>query len=249
MFIDLNCDLGEGMMTDVAIMPYISSANIACGYHAGDEITMLKTIEYCQRYAVTIGAHPGFDDKANFGRTPMQLSNAELYSLVVSQLELLDGCCRQLNARLNHVKPHGAMYTMAAKNKSMSAVIAKAVKDYREDLIYVGMSGTCMITEAIAIGLRTASEVFADRRYQTDGMLTPRTEKNALIESKEESLKQVMNFVRDNPITSVEGKCITLQADTICLHGDGAHAVEFAKYIHDNLIASGINIQPIESNK
>src|SRR5688572_11720134 len=169
MTIDINCDMGEGMANDAAIMPYISSANIACGYHAGDRDTMRQTVELCLKHQVAVGAHPGFDDKKDFGRTPMQLSFKALYDLVSRQLDDLNKICQELNATLHHVKPHGAMYNMAAKDPEMSRTIAQAVFHFNPQLIYYGLSGSWMISEAKKIGLRTAHEVFADRTYQTNG--------------------------------------------------------------------------------
>jgi UPF0271 protein len=171
---DLNCDMGEGMGNDKEIMPFISSANIACGYHAGDETTMKETIKLAIKNNVTIGAHPSFDDKENFGRREMNLSSNEIYSLVFDQIKILDAFARQAGAILHHVKPHGALYNMSAKDIETAKTIARAVWDHNKELILFGLSGSHSISEAKKIGLRTASEVFADRTYQDDGSLTPR---------------------------------------------------------------------------
>jgi 5-oxoprolinase (ATP-hydrolysing) subunit A len=245
MTVDLNCDMGEGMPNDAAIMPFISSANIACGYHAGDEHTIKDTIALCVKHHVAIGAHPGFDDKPNFGRTNMKLTSKELYDLVTLQLFIIDSACRKQSAVMHHVKPHGALYNMAAKDEAMSRTMAQAVFDFNPKLIYYGLSGSHMISQANLVGLKTASEVFADRTYQPDGSLTPRTEKNALIESEEQSLNQVMKMIQESKVVDVTGQRIQIKADTICLHGDGAHAVAFASAIYRKLKSEGIIIKTL----
>lgn len=245
MTIDLNCDMGEGMPTDAAIMPYISSANIACGYHAGNEDTMRKTIDLCIEHEVAIGAHPGFDDKPNFGRAPIQLSSDELSRLVWKQLEIIQRICKEKNAMLHHVKPHGAMYNMAAKDRQMSEVIARVVKNFNPSLVYYGLSGSVMTEEAEAIGLKTANEVFGDRTYQDDGSLTSRFEKNALIANEEAILHQVIQMITDKTVKAISGKIISVKVDTICLHGDGQHALESAKLIHQHLRKNDISIAAV----
>jgi 5-oxoprolinase (ATP-hydrolysing) subunit A len=240
--IDLNCDMGEGMPNDAVIMPWISSANIACGYHAGDEQTIKDTIALCIKHQVAIGAHPSFDDKPNFGRTNIKLTSKELYDLITLQLFIVHSACQKQQAVMHHVKPHGAMYNMAVKDEEMSRTIAQAVYDFNPKLIYYGLSGSQMITQAKLVGLATANEVFADRTYQPDGSLTPRTEKNALIESEEQSLQQVMTMVMENRVIDVNGQSIAIKADTICLHGDGEHAVLFAEVIYKKLSKEGIKI-------
>lgn len=242
MIIDLNCDMGEGMPNDAAIMPYISSANIACGYHAGDKETIRKTIDLCLQHNVAIGAHPGFNDKPNFGRMPVPLSQAELYQLVWKQLEIIEKICKEKQATLHHVKPHGALYNMAAKDKMMSHTIAQAVKDFNPVLIYYGLSGSVMISEAQAMGLKTANEVFADRTYQRDGTLTPRSNTKALIEKTENAVNQVLQMLTEKSVTTVSGKIIPIKADTICIHGDGKHAVEFAGQLNKALTMKGFTI-------
>lgn len=242
MTIDLNCDMGEGMPNDAAIMPYISSANIACGYHAGDEATMRKTIDLCLKYNVAVGAHPGFNDKPNFGRVPVQLTLNELYQLVWKQLEVMDTICKENQAKLHHVKPHGALYNMAAKDNVMSRTIAQAVKDFNPHLVYYGLSGSVMISEAHALGLKTANEVFADRTYQTDGTLTPRHQANALIETSEDAVQQVIYMLTNYSVATITGESIPIKADTICIHGDGKHAVEFAGQLNNVLKQKGFSI-------
>ncbi len=238
--------MGEGIGNDAAIMPWISSANIACGYHAGSEATIKETISLCLKHNVAIGAHPGFDDKLNFGRTAIQLSESELYDLITIQLFVIDSACRKQSAALHHVKVHGAMYNMAAVNKSMSLTIAQAVKDFNPSMIYYGLSGSEMITQANAVGLKTANEVFADRTYQLDGTLTPRSQKNALIASEEESLNQVMQMILNKTVTTLNKEIIPIKADTICLHGDGEYAVQIAKAIYAKLKSENVSIMSID---
>ena len=249
MSIDLNCDMGEGMPNDAAIIPCITSANIACGYHAGDRDTMRRTVELCLKHSVAVGAHPGFNDKLNFGRTNIQLGEDELYELISKQLYLLDKICKEVKATLHHVKPHGALYNMAAKNQTFSRTIATAVKDFNSKLIYYGLSGSYMIREAKSIGLVTASEVFADRTYQQAGSLTPRTDSRALIKDKNEVLKQVLLMIMKGKVETVDKSCISIQAETICIHGDGEFAVQFAQAIHQRLKQEGISIQSIQPSK
>lgn len=243
MYIDLNCDMGEGMPTDAAIMPYISSANIACGYHAGDKGTMEQTITLALEHQVAIGAHPGFRDKENFGRTEQQLSDAEIYDLMTTQLYALDKICLSLGATIRHVKPHGALYNMAARDQHLSTIIAQAIWDTNSDLCLFGLSNSWLIKAATAMGLKTASEVFADRTYQADGSLTPRSQPNALIDSEAAALQQVLQMVTKQEVTTVHGKIVPIRAETICLHGDGAHAVAFAKAVHKTLGEHHLTIQ------
>jgi UPF0271 protein len=234
-YIDLNCDMGEGMDTDAAIMPFISSANIACGYHAGNHDIINHTVALAIKHNVAVGAHPGFADKENFGRKEQHLSDTALYDLVAVQLEIMQVVCRSQGTIMQHVKPHGALYNMAAKTPEMARIIAKAVKDTDPALCLFGLSNSWLIKAAAEAGLKTASEVFADRTYQQDGSLTPRQHPNALIESEEQALRQVVQMVTLQQVTTVDGYIIPLTAETICLHGDGAHAVAFAKAVYNTL--------------
>ena len=242
--IDLNCDSGEGMKNDEALMHFISSANIACGYHAGDEHIMKRTVELAVKNNVAIGAHPGFADKENFGRTEVQLSDEKYHTLVIDQLAALKKITDAVGTKIHHVKPHGALYNMSAKNRRIASVIAKAVLEFDPDLVLYGLSGSNSITEARALGLKTASEVFADRSYQNDGSLTPRSQLHALIEDEDASLRQVLQMIQQQTVTSLENITVPVVAETICIHGDGAHAVEFAKRIHQTLKREKIAIRP-----
>lgn len=242
-YIDLNCDMGEGLDNDAVIMPYISSANVACGYHAGSRAVMERTVTLALQHKVAVGAHPGFADRENFGRTEQQLSNEALYDLVTTQLYALQLVCRSLHAPMVHVKPHGALYNMAARTSAMAVVIAKAVKDVDKKLCLFGLSNSELIRAAKAAGLKTASEVFADRTYQHNGSLTPRSEPGALIESEEQAIRQVLQMVTQQKVTTVNGHMIPLTAETICIHGDGPHAAAFAKAIHRALQDHHLTIQ------
>lgn len=241
--IDLNCDLGEGLLTDEQIIPLISSANIACGYHAGDMDTMKRTIELCLQHNVAIGAHPSWPDKENFGRTEMQKTTEEIYDIITAQLFTIAQLAKEKGSALHHVKPHGALYNQSAKDKTIAAAIAKAVYDFNPSLIMFGLSGSISLTEATALGLQTAHEVFADRTYQDDGSLTPRSQPNALITDEQTSLQQIVQMINSNTVTSVTGKIINLKADTICIHGDGSNAVTFAKTISSALKQAHIDIK------
>lgn len=243
MQVDLNCDLGEGMQTDEQIIPFITSANIACGFHAGDIETMKRTIEFCLLHNVTVGAHPSWPDKENFGRKEMQLPSTELYTIIIEQLNIISAVAKEQGAKLHHVKPHGALYNQSAKDSAIASTIGKAVKDFDPSLILFGLSGSHSITEAKKLELKTASEVFADRTYRDDGSLTPRSQPNALIEEESKAVEQALQMITQQTVTAISGKTIPLIADTICLHGDGNNAVTFAKAISTALKQAGIDIK------
>ncbi|MBI3717291.1 MAG: LamB/YcsF family protein [Sphingobacteriales bacterium] len=246
-FIDFNCDLGEGAGNDEAIMPFISSASIACGYHAGDEATMKAAVALCIKYNVAIGAHPSFPDKENFGRTNMQLPADEIYHIVRLQVETLTQIAHQQDRKLQHVKPHGALYNMAAKDLVIANAIAEAVKDYDKSLLLFGLPNSKVEVAAKNYGLSFIGEAFADRTYLPDGSLTPRNAANALIEDEAQSIAQVLQLVNDKTITAVNGEIISINAKTICLHGDGKQAVQFAEALHGTLLSKGITIQSFNS--
>ncbi len=229
---DINCDMGEGIGNDELIMPFITSANIACGYHAGDAATMWQTVELAVKHKVAIGAHPSFLDRKNFGRTEINLDKEEIYDLVSQQLIILNEITSEIDTKLNHVKPHGALYNMSAKDAVLASAIARAVKDFDASLILFGLSGSHSISEAKAIGLQTASEVFADRTYRDDSSLTLRSQPNALIDDTNKVVQQVLQMIKEGTVKTVSGKIIPIVAETICIHGDGKQAVEFVKAIH-----------------
>ena len=242
---DLNCDLGEGTGNDAAIMPFITSANIACGFHAGDETTMRETIALAKQYNVAIGAHPSFLDRENFGRTEMSCTPEEVNELVVDQIKILQKIAADYNMRLHHVKPHGALYNMAAQDKALAKAVAAAVKLCGADLILYGLSGSHLIKEAAAIGLKTANEVFADRTYQDNGSLTPRTQPNALIEDEAQAIHQVLRMIKGKKVITVSQKYRPIFADTVCIHSDGKQAVSFAQKIHHTLQQHHIVLQTV----
>lgn len=243
-YIDINCDMGEGMENDAALMPYISSANIACGYHAGNEETMQQTVALASRYGVAIGAHVSFLDKENFGRKEMELPPDVVYELVLQQLIILQKIVKMQAVSIKHVKPHGALYNMSARNKQLADIIARVVHDFDPSLILVGLSDSHSINEAKTLGLQTASEAFADRRYEENGSLRSRSLPGALLEDADEVAEQVLKMVSNKTVIAITGKEIPVTAETICIHGDGKHAVEFAQTIYQNLKNHSIEIKP-----
>ena len=243
--IDINCDLGEGMPNDASIMPFISSANIACGFHAGDETTIRNTIRLAVKNHLAVGAHPGFADKENFGRVEILLPTHEYYALVMEQLVLFKEIAEQEGVVVHHVKPHGALYNLAVKNEMVATEIAKAVHDFDPSLIYYALSNSAMLRIAEDMGLKTASEVFADRTYQDDGTLTPRTQRNAILTDSEMAAKQVLMMAKDKKVTTLNGKSFPVKADTICIHGDLPQAYSFAKAICKSLKENKIDVKAI----
>lgn len=245
---DLNCDMGEAfgnysMPNDDILLDYVTSANIACGYHAGDPAVMQQTVNAALKKGVAVGAHPGLPDLQGFGRREMKISANEAYQFTLYQIGALYAFVKAANGKLHHVKAHGALYNMAAKDASLAKAIVEAVHDFDPNLIIYGLAGSEMIAAAQKIGIKTASEVFADRTYQDDGSLTPRSQSNALITDEQESINQVMLMVKQQQVISVSKKSISLKAETLCLHGDGAHAVPFAKMIHERLKSEGITVK------
>jgi 5-oxoprolinase (ATP-hydrolysing) subunit A len=248
--IDINCDMGESthlwpyhIEKDRLLLSYVSSINLACGYHAGDARTMHELAAAAITAGVAIGAHPGFADRDNFGRTNMSLPPEAIYDLVLYQLGALDAFLKVMGTRLHHVKPHGALYNMAAKDDVMAEAICKAIRDYDSRLMLYGLSGSKLIDAAKAMGLTAYSEVFADRTYQDDGHLTPRTHAHALIEDTQQSLQQVLQMVTRRTVTSVSGKEVPIVADTVCVHGDGERAVEIAKGVYETLVLNGVEVK------
>ena len=233
--VDLNCDLGEGVGHDAAILPYITSANIACGAHAGSPAIMRETVQAAARLGVAIGAHPGLPDRENFGRLPMAITAADAYDMVTYQVGALLGFTRAAGLTLQHVKPHGALYNMAAADRVLADGIAAAVRDADPALVLVGLSGSALIDAGVAVGLRTASEVFADRTYQPDGSLTPRTRPDALLTDTDAVVAQAVAMVNHGHVQATTGDRVAVRADSICLHGDGAHAGEFAAALRAGL--------------
>lgn len=241
-FIDLNCDMGEGVGNESLIMPFISSANIACGFHAGDESLMESTAALCLKHQVAIGAHPSFPDRENFGRTRMNIDPEFLSEMIVQQLLVMSKVCSGLGTRLNHVKPHGALYNMAAEDLKLARAIVNAVKKIDSSLIFYGLSGSQMATAAEEAGLTFFHEVFADRTYTKSGTLTPRSDPDALIHDPATAAEQALRFAKAKGVLA-EGVHLTLKADTICIHGDGPDAVGFARAIHERFQEERIQIR------
>ena len=230
--------MGEGMDNDEALMPYISSANVACGYHAGNKEIMKRTVDVCMKYGVAIGAHPSYNDRENFGRKDwigLGLRPEDVKELVMVQVISLQDVVQAAGGKLHHVKPHGALYNRAAWDSEVAAVVCAAIKQIDPNLILYGLSGSQMKKQAEQHGLTFRNEVFADRSYQDDGSLTPRSFANALIEDEQLMLEQVLRMVNEGRVKSVSGKFIDIQAETVCIHGDGNHAVNFARKIYNAL--------------
>lgn len=248
--VDLNCDLGESfgaytMGNDEEILDLITSANIACGFHAGDPSVMKKTVRMALEKDVGIGAHPGTPDLAGFGRRALAISAEEAYDLTMYQIGALDAFIRSEGGNMQHVKPHGALYNMAAKDASLAEAIAEAVYAINPELILFGLSGSELVKAGEKIGLRAASEVFSDRTYQPDGSLTNRREVNALITDPDLATAQVVRMVKEGKVRTVEGTEFSLPSDTVCIHGDGATALEFARRLKERLPKEGVKVEKI----
>lgn len=249
--VDLNSDLGEsfGRYTlgmDDKIIPLITSANVACGYHASDPVVMNKTIEMAKAAGIRVGAHPGFPDLMGFGRRNMNVSPAEAKAYVLYQLGALDAFCKAHGVKMQHVKPHGALYNMAAKDYKLSTAICEAIREYDDNLIVMALSGGELVRAAKDMGLRVALEVFADRAYEEDGTLVARTKEGAMITDEEEAIRRVIRMVKEHKVTAITGKDIDIKADSICVHGDGAKALAFVERIKKTMEEEGIQICSID---
>lgn len=250
--IDLNCDLGEsfGAYTlgeDEQVLNYITSANIACGYHAGDPHVMFRTVGLAKAKGVAIGAHPGFPDLLGFGRREIPMKPEEIYHLVLYQLGALAAIARAHNTKLNHVKPHGALYNMACRDQDVANAIAQAVAHFDENLTLFALSGSILAKVGRQWGLKVAQEVFADRTYQPDGTLTPRTQPNALIHDEHEAARRIIQMIKEGKTEATDGSTITVTADTICVHGDSPKALSFVRQLHKRLTEEGILIKRVGS--
>jgi UPF0271 protein len=243
--IDLNCDLGEGAGHDAELMPLITSASIACGAHAGDEATMRASIALARRHGVAIGAHPGLADRENFGRVEQAMMPEEVFQLVLTQTRSLQRLAREAGGRVVHVKPHGALYNLAARDPRLAEAVAQAVGEADPQLVLFGLAGSCSLSAARARGLAVASEVFADRTYQPDGSLTPRGRPDALIHEESVAVAQVLRMIREGRVRATTGTDVAITADTVCLHGDGPQAVAFALKLRAALAGAGIVVQAV----
>lgn len=240
--VDLNADLGEGCGSDAALLQLVSSANIACGFHAGDAETMLACVREALKNGVAIGAHPSFPDRENFGRTAMTLPPETVYAQMLYQIGALAAIVRAEGGQLRHVKPHGMLYNQAAKDRDLADAIARAVATVDPDLILVGLAGSELIRAGTRYGLITREEVFADRGYQPDGSLVPRTQAGALIADEEQSLAQTLEMIQRGRVKSITGEWANVHAQTVCIHGDGEHALAFARRLRQEFEANNIKI-------
>ena len=243
--IDLNCDMGESfgayhIGADEEVFPHITSANVACGFHGGDPTVMRATLARAHEHGVAVGAHPGFPDLIGFGRRNIDATADEVYDLVVYQIGALLGFATAAGMQLQHVKAHGALYNMAVAKPQLAAAIARATRDVDRDLVLFGLPGSHLISEGESAGLRTASEAFADRNYMSDGTLVSRRRPDAHIHDAGQAVTRAIRMVRDGIVTPVDGPDITIRVDTICIHGDGPHAAEFARQLRAGFEAAGI---------
>ncbi|MFC3884622.1 5-oxoprolinase subunit PxpA [Bacillus songklensis] len=246
--IDLNCDLGESfgvykIGNDEEILNYVTSANIACGFHAGDPATMRQTVLLALEKGVSIGAHPGLSDLIGFGRRNLPITPREAYEIVVYQIGALNAFVKAEGGVMKHVKPHGALYNMAAVNRELSEAIARAVYKVDPELVLFGLAGSELVKAGKKVGLQTANEVFADRTYQSDGTLTPRSRENALVTDDRKAVAQVVRMIKEGKVLSEQGADVEIQADTVCIHGDGPHALNFARHIREEFMKEGITVQ------
>ena len=249
--VDLNSDLGESfgrysLGNDDKIIPLITSANVACGYHASDPVVMDKTIKMAKEAGIRVGAHPGFPDLMGFGRRNMDVSPAEAKAYTTYQLGALDAFCRANGMKMQHVKPHGAMYNMAAKDYALATAICEAVKEYDDSLIIMALSGGQLVKAAKDMGLRVALEVFADRAYEEDGSLVNRRKEGAMITDEDEAIARVIRMVKEQKVRTITGKDIDIKADSVCVHGDGAKALAFVERIRKTMKEEGIEICSID---
>jgi UPF0271 protein len=245
--IDLNCDMGESygawkMGADAGVMPYISSANIACGFHAGDPATIRKTVRLAVDAGVAVGAHPSLPDLMGFGRRAMKISPQDMYDLVVYQAGAVEAFARAAGAKLHHVKCHGALYNMAATDEGLSEAMAKAVRDLGEEVKLYALSNSLMMKVAKKQNIPVLGEVFADRGYSDDGTLAPRDQPGGMIEDPAASVKQVLGMIEEGTVISLNGKRVAVTADTLCLHGDQPGAVTFAKRLRETFKEKGIAV-------
>jgi 5-oxoprolinase (ATP-hydrolysing) subunit A len=247
--IDLNADVGEGAGQDEALIPLVSSVNVACGAHAGDEATIRRTIELAQAHDVAVGAHPGYPDRAGFGRRPMALETAELRSSIVDQVRFVLSIARDLGQRLGHVKPHGSLYNRAARDRGLAELVAGAVEDVSPELTLVGLAGSQSLRAARAISLPVAAEAFADRAYEVDGSLRSRDLPGAVHSDPAQAAQQALSIVRDHRVRAWDGSWLAVEADTLCIHGDSPGAVDMARAVRKALEQAGIEVRPVASGR
>jgi 5-oxoprolinase (ATP-hydrolysing) subunit A len=243
--IDLNADVGEGSAEDAGLFEAISSANVACGGHAGDDESMRATVQLARMRGVAVGAHPSFDDREQFGRREMLLSSEQLHALLLDQLTRLARIAVDQGVTLRHVKPHGALYNVAARDAGVAATIAAAIAAFDRSLVLVGLSGSQSIAAARRAGLRAASEAFADRGYAADGSLVPRSQPGAVLHDPEVVIARAITMARDGEVTSIDGRRLALEVDTICVHSDTPGAAQLARQLRAALEAAGLRVEAI----
>ena len=251
--VDLNCDLGESFGTyasghDNEMMASISSANVACGVHVGDLSVMRRTVRLALEHGVSIGAHPGFADRVGFGRRPMPISPDAVENLILYQLSALAKIVSAHGRRLSHIKPHGALYNMASVDRSLANAVARASQCFDPSIVLYGLSGSCLLESGLALGLKVASEVFADRAYHSDGTLVSRTEPGALITEPEVVVERAVRMVTEGRTVAIDGSSINLQAETICVHGDTVGAAELVGYLRNGLESAGVVISRVDQD-
>ena len=254
MEININCDLGESSKlhstkNDPLLLEIVNSANIACGYHAGDKQTMEKTIEISRKNNVSIGAHPSFNDPENFGRKRLDLPSSEIKKLVIDQIDILSKIANDKGTKVTHVKPHGALNNMACENYDLAKIISEAIIEVNKELIFLVPTGSQMEKAGKKLGMKIAAEIFADRNYEDDGNLVSRSKNNAMIIDPEIAKKHVVKMVESQALNCYSGKQIPCEIDSICVHGDGKSAVKTAKEIKDGLIKSGVILKPLDQLK
>jgi len=247
--IDLNCDMGESfgawtMGQDDAVLAHVTSANIACGFHAGDPVTMQRTVAAAVKHGVAVGAHPSLPDLGGFGRREMRVSADEAYAMTLYQIGALAAVARAAGAGLRHVKPHGALYNMAARDRVLADAIARAVRDFDRALILVGLAGSELPRAGEAAGLAVAHEAFADRRYEADGSLIARSKAGAVIDDIDAAVAQALSIASHGEAETVNGT-LRIRADTICVHGDRPDAAIFARRLREALDAAGLSVAPL----
>ena len=254
MEVNINCDLGESSKfcsteNDPLLLKIVNSANIACGYHAGDKRTMEKTIKISKENSVSIGAHPSFNDPENFGRKRFNLPSGEISKLIIDQINILSNIATNGGIKVTHVKPHGALNNMACEDYELAKIISESIIQVNKDLIFLVPTGSQMEKVGKKLGMKTATEIFADRNYEDDGNLVSRSKKNALITDPEIAKKHVIKMVENQALNCLSGKQIPCEIDSVCVHGDGSSAVNTAKEIKNSLISSGVNLKPLDKMK
>lgn len=250
--VDLNSDLGESFGAyrigcDGEVLAQVTSANVACGWHAGDPMVLNRTLALARERGVAVGAHPGYPDLMGFGRREMKLSPEEAYAYVLYQLGAFAAFAKRHGLPVQHLKAHGAMYNTAGKDMTLALAICRAVKDFDPEIILLGLSGSKLIEAAREMGLRAASEIFADRAYEEDGSLVNRQKPGAMIEDEEEAIARVIRMVKEGKVTSITGRDIPVEADSVCVHGDGPRALQFTSRIRERLQQEGIELAPLHA--